>query len=253
MPKNHTKSNKLVSVLKELGLSEKEAGVYHAALALGTTTALTLSRATGIKRPTVYLAIESLKQKGLMSVLEKGFKKEYVAENPEKLAWIIDARRGMLDKYLADFASLYNAAGEKNIIQSFEGLDAMKAALEEGLASVRTEDDYFVISDTEQWLNLDREYFLHFAERRAKRKLNLKLLLLPSGETLRYKPFEHAFGSKVKIFPDSVSFSSNVSILPDRIVVSHMEPPYATLIVKNPALVKMWREVFLLLWNFLPS
>ena len=41
-------------ILREIGLSENEATIYLAALTRGPTTALYLSRASGIKRSTVY-------------------------------------------------------------------------------------------------------------------------------------------------------------------------------------------------------
>ena len=40
--------------LEKIGLNEKESRVYLVLLRLGPTTALALSRATEIKRPTVY-------------------------------------------------------------------------------------------------------------------------------------------------------------------------------------------------------
>jgi|SRR3989344_829968 len=57
--------------LQALGLSEKEAKVYLAALVLGPDTVQNIAKKAGINRPTAYLQIESLKEKGIISEVEK--------------------------------------------------------------------------------------------------------------------------------------------------------------------------------------
>ena len=74
--------NKLIHTLESLGLSENEAKVYYAALTLGPASILNIARAAGIKRTTVYSVVEALKQRGLMVLEVKGFKQNYVAQDP---------------------------------------------------------------------------------------------------------------------------------------------------------------------------
>ncbi len=62
------KNEQLVSILNDLGLSEKEARVYFAALSLGPSTILTLSHAAELKRTTIYALVDSLKKKGLIAI-----------------------------------------------------------------------------------------------------------------------------------------------------------------------------------------
>ena len=52
-------------LLTNLGLSEKSAQVYVAALSLGTSSVQTLAKKSGLKRPTAYSYIEELLQEGL--------------------------------------------------------------------------------------------------------------------------------------------------------------------------------------------
>ncbi len=53
--------------LKNAGLSENEAKVYLAALELGETSVYRLAKKSLVKRTTTYLAVETLKEKGLMN------------------------------------------------------------------------------------------------------------------------------------------------------------------------------------------
>ena len=102
------KSEKLTNILENLGLTENEAKVYLASLSLGQSTILKISRTAEIKRTTIYSVIESLKQKGLMKIEIKGWKKLFVAESPEKLDVMIKNRREELKSSLPEFLALYN-------------------------------------------------------------------------------------------------------------------------------------------------
>ena len=56
-------------VLTELNLTPREASVYTALLELGEGTPITLARKTGLKRTTIYLDLESLRQKQLAGLI----------------------------------------------------------------------------------------------------------------------------------------------------------------------------------------
>lgn len=99
------KTNKLFTTLTNLGLTEKEAKVYLANLALGPTTILQITRGAELKRTTVYSIIESLKQKGLINIEARGFKKLFVAENPERLESILEEKNNKIKKFFAGIFS----------------------------------------------------------------------------------------------------------------------------------------------------
>src|SRR4051812_8491190 len=93
----------LIKTLTDFGLSDKEALVYLTSLELGSSSVLKISKLSGLKRPTVYLIVDSLITKGLMSIEVKGFKKQYVAESPDRLEAIFNERKHELMKNLPYF------------------------------------------------------------------------------------------------------------------------------------------------------
>jgi sugar-specific transcriptional regulator TrmB len=103
--------NQLIKTLSSFGLSKNDALVYVAGLSLGPSTILKLSKEAGIKRTTTYSVVESLKQKGLIFVEQKGWKQYYVSENPEKLKSIIERKKENLQESLPSLLSLYNMHG----------------------------------------------------------------------------------------------------------------------------------------------
>jgi sugar-specific transcriptional regulator TrmB len=72
-------------VLTALGLDEKAAKIYLAALAVGTSSVQTLARKANLKRPTAYLHIEELVRQGLMQKVPIGKKDLYRALDPSAL------------------------------------------------------------------------------------------------------------------------------------------------------------------------
>lgn len=71
--------------LTNLGLSEKEAKVYLAALELGKCPVQKISQKAGVNRATTYFIIKGMMKKGLMSSYTEGKKQFFFAEAPEKL------------------------------------------------------------------------------------------------------------------------------------------------------------------------
>ena len=101
MNENHIKN------LQDFGLSAHEAGVYYAGLLLGPTTILKISRLSGIKRTSIYAIMDSLKNKGLMSIQLKGLKQLFVAENPDRLKSVLDQKQQSLQLVLPDFQKMF--------------------------------------------------------------------------------------------------------------------------------------------------
>lgn len=79
--------------LQKAGLNETEAKIYLAALELGQTSVSRIARKSGIKRTTVYLSLENLIHKGLMSQIVKDGKKYFFAEDPRNLERLMKRKK----------------------------------------------------------------------------------------------------------------------------------------------------------------
>ena len=249
MTKNTAKPNKLEKILVELGLTENEARVYFAALSLGPATVLRIASAAETKRTTVYSVVESLKQKGLMAVEVRGFKKLYTAENPEKLESMLETRRERFRTALPEFAALYNLKGGESFIKYYEGLEAVKSVYEGLIRDVRSHEDYLIISDQQQWMGLDEKYFKNFVERRAKLNINIRLLLQDSESAREAKKFERNYNETIKILPPKTALTTNLVIIPRRIVIHQLIPPVMAIVVENKSVIQLHRELFEIIWN----
>lgn len=121
----------LEKYLQEIGLNEKEAGVYLALLQVDSASIVDIAEKTKIKRPTVYVVIETLAKKGLVSEVEIGKKTHYAAEPPERLETFVERQKVVLDEHarrlkevIPQIKSIQREGGERPVIKFFDGKEA---------------------------------------------------------------------------------------------------------------------------------
>lgn len=237
--------------MEETGLSENEARVYLAALSLGPATILRIARAAEIKRTTAYSVTESLKQRGLMSVELRGFKQLFVAENPEKLESVLEARKNKFKESLPEFAALYNLKSGEGVVKYYEGLESVKNLYEKLLQDIRPREDYLVMSNATQWRELDEKWFEKFMEKRAKLPINIRLLLQDSEQAQQYKKFAKNYNFAVKILPKNTILTTSLTVTPQRVVMHQLIPPVMAIVIENESIIKTHREMFDIMWDAL--
>ena len=239
----------LLKVLQELGLSENESAVYLGALGSGPNTMQQLARASGVKRTTIYYVAESLKQKGLLKVEVRGFKKHYVAESPEKLDSMLLARRREFEQALPDLLALYNLKESASFIRYYEGIEGMKSVYDSLLADVRPGDDYLIMSEVERWYNLAPDFFQKFLERRAALDLKIRVLAVDSPRAREYLKSQPRYNWQVKLLPPGTALTTNLVTIPSKVVIHQTVPPVIALEIKNRSVVQLHREQFEIIWN----
>lgn len=251
MTKTSSKKAKdsLIKFLEDFGLSENEARVYSASLALGTSTIQRIAFQADLKRTTVYSIIESLRQKGLMNVVIDGLKKKYSSQDPERLETLLEERKRKLKEFMPGLSALFNMKGSSAVIKYFEGLNAVKQVYETMIKDMRPKDDYMVIANQDKWLSLDEEYFRDFTARRAKMDINIRMLFTEGEKAREWKKYEKNYNCRVKILPKDVAFSVDIVITPQKMVIQPLSAPIMAIVIENENVVKMQQEIFEILWK----
>jgi len=243
------KNYKLIQVLKEIGLNDKEAAVYLAAIGLGPTTILRLAANSGIKRTSVYSIVESLKIKGLMNLEVMGFKTRYAAAPPAALKAVLSNRLTVLDNCMSEFAEVYNTRNEYSIIRQYEGLPAIRGLYEELLDTVKPKDDYLVLTDLAKWESLDPRFFINFIRRRASKQLGLRILSVPSKSALRRQTYHRERGEHLRFLPKEMNLNTNLIITPKYVVFHQLVPPMDAIMLNNRRVIQLQMQIFDIIWR----
>lgn len=240
--------------LENLGLSEKEAKVYLAFLELGPETVQNIAKKANINRPTTYLQIESLKEKGLMSEFQKGKKTFYSAESPGRLLSFLgvlekdlEFKKGEIKRILPLLNDLFVGGGERPKVRFFEGLVGARA-MQEDLLSLKSKK-------IEAFTNLDKLFEIfpkHEDEYTKKRVANsIEAMVI---YTRKAGPVENASDlaklRKTKfIAVDRFPMTADVTIFDNKVALITYKAKPIGVIIEDSDIADAMRAIFYLIWN----
>jgi sugar-specific transcriptional regulator TrmB len=229
----------MLQELQDLGLSEKEAKIYLAALE--------------IVRPTTYLQIKSLMEKGLMSTYEEGKKTYFAPESPEALRRVLQQQKesiqskvSELDRLLPGLTQLFDTAGERPLVRFFPGKEGVAAVREEVLTT--KEKKLYIVFSPENLSRLFGEKYLDdYSERR-------KALGIHSQGIYTYKEnFDRVILDNLterrSFHPDVIPLSVDLFIFDDKLAVLSLEGALFGLIIQSTQITSSMKAIFNFLWS----
>src|SRR5689334_12275497 len=92
---NLEKKLKIQSALEKIGLTEKEALVYLTLTEIGEAAPSVIAKKAGLKRPTAYIILDQLVQKGLVGHLKKHDQKMF---SPIEPGFLLDYEKKKLEE-----------------------------------------------------------------------------------------------------------------------------------------------------------
>lgn len=129
-------------ILRDNGLTEKEARIYLSALAAGEATVALLARKSRLERPTVYGIVEKMKGKGLLSLAKRRGIQYVSALPPRVLVDRFKRSAGMAEQALPQLLEMAWSSPLKPRIRFHEGMDGLKEILRE-FAHSQTDTMFF--------------------------------------------------------------------------------------------------------------
>lgn len=156
-----------------LGLSEKEAAVYLAALELGDATVQPLAQKAGLRRTSLYHFIGNLVDLGLLERAKVRGRMHYRPRPPEELVSLQERRLEEIREALPQFAGLYNTSARKPRISYFEGPEQMRQVM---LEELKCKEAWY-LGPTQDVTDLLGERFMERLDRqRRERKVLLHVI-----------------------------------------------------------------------------
>lgn len=167
-------------LLKSLGFTDSESKMYLVSLEMGEASVQDLAKKAKVSRVTAYTVIEALMKSGLMSTVNRGKKKLFLAESPERLVSFVHARVKNMESTLREVESSIEELkllqrGEKPIVKMFVGKEGIKA-FQEDMLTVKPKETFEFCGNLERMIDLypteeNREFFNAVDRMRPKRKI----------------------------------------------------------------------------------
>lgn len=232
--------------LEKIGLSEKEARVYLAALELGQAPVQDISKKSGVNRATTYVILESLMKLGVMTTTEQGKKRLFVAESPQSLSHIIDEQRvdlerksEQLEEMMSKLESVYNLHPNKPIVRFYEGKEGLKTILEERLIDKPTTVRVFFPGEDVADIFTEREE-KEYREKRVKQKTKYKGIVSLSDLEKDYK----YSGDLTKVSSNEFPFETDIAVYKDKVSFSNLRGMVGGVVIENKAVAETMKSIF---------
>jgi len=177
------------SILKKIGLNDKEIKVYLTLLEYGAISVRGLADLSKINRGTVYDVLKKLQDQGLVSFYHEDTKQKFVAEEPAKLLDFLNQKEIELKH---NKASVKELIPELNLLQDrgdkrpssklYEGYRGLKFILNDVLFAMENEKkkEYYIYSATELSEDIKKSY-PNFTKARIKKGIVVKAISLAKG------------------------------------------------------------------------
>jgi DNA-binding MarR family transcriptional regulator len=242
----------LARSLEQIGLTDKEAKVYLALLSLESSTAYEIAQHCEVKKPTVYVILEDLRQKGLVLKVPHPKKALFAAKD---LSEYLAEQRGKLNAVQSMIPRLLGLGSvNKPKVYFYNGLRGMADALDYRFDSMRgktyhsfygnlVESDPRVIALYDRWDNEAVDAGMSF-----------DVIMPKSGLTLwqtGLKKLHDANAQQIRIkFLEEYSHPSNISIEIAEDFVRIDDAKFLTsTIIDDRATAEAMRQIFNIVWQ----
>lgn len=238
--------------LIKLGLSDKEAKVYLAALELGYDTVLNIAKKAAINRPTAYFILDSLQKKGIVTTFEKDKKTYFASESPDKLVTLlhqqkedIDQKQKEFENILPEFKALYNLPTEKPTVRFFEGRQGLLSMREDFLKTTDKKIEAMYCLDDLNKIFTDEEN-KNFTQRRTEKDIKTFAIYTSLKEPIQRpkSPGERRFIPFNK-FP----VTADITIYNNKVAIASLKSKLSGVIIENKEIANTMRSLFYLAWE----
>lgn len=243
----------LEKYLQEIGLNEKEAAIYLALLQVDAASVIDIAKKTGINRSTVYVVLEDLMKKGLVSETKSGKKIHYQAESPERLVAFVEGQRMVFEErsrrlpdIIPQIKSVQRASGERPMVKYFEGREA---ALSAHLLFFNAEDKegvgyFFFNRDLIEEIFSPNEMSA-VQKTRTGKQIRAKSLYTSAKTTLP----TNELSERIKIDGEKYPISCDISIYEDRVQIVAMGKSISTIFIHSKDVADTLKSLFRLAFD----
>jgi len=249
----------MLKILKQIGLKEKEIKVYLSILKLGSSPAQTIAIETGIKRTTVYLVLEKLKEIGLVGEIINKNKKLFFGEKPEKLLKIIQQKKqeikneeNRIIEILPQLERILQNKdkGTNEEIRHYQGKEGIWNIIENYLKS-RQDLYIFFPGKTYEHLGLSRILSDVTKKRRQIGKNKAYIITDYHAQNKKFFREEDMDFREIRFLPEISRFDSGILIYDRKIALVSLQEPYSSILIQNTEIFSLVKFMFDIIWQSL--
>lgn len=236
--------------LQDIGLNEKEARVYLAAMELGQSVVQDIAKKADVNRATTYFIIEELMKKGLMSSFYQGKKQHFMAEDPEKLKLFLKQqentlkeRQVLLEKALPQLKSVNIKGKDVPVVRYYEGVKGLRIMMDDLMTGG---DDTFDVIYSHDLLGkiLSSEENSEATDKRVHRGIKSRAIYTYSKGRI-----ETANSERIKLPTDKFPITCDIAIFDNKVRIASLNKKISGIMIEDEDIYKTMKTIFELAWE----
>ena len=251
------------SFLHSIGFTPQETSVYMYLLTHGESIVSVVAKRIGVKRPTVYQALETLQRRKIVSSVRKNGITHFTAENPETIVAFCNLQMQKAQEHLKKAQALQQqlhklqesgkaaSTEQRGDIQYYEGLAAVTDLIDETLTENAGERLCYCFGLNTYHTDLAGNDWQHYTRKRIGQKMFVKSLQPNTRAAIAYKKRDRKEMRETRLVPKNLFPSEcEINVIGDMIAmfsVSGRVP--AGLKLNNKKMATALRSLFLLAWE----
>jgi len=242
----------MLKELQEIGLSEKEARVYLAALEIGRATAEQLAKQAKVVRPTAYVQLESLMQKGLMSRYEEGKKTYFAPESPAYLRHVFEkeqaalgAKKKGLESMLPDLVRMFEGAGERPVVRFYSGKEGI-GTLREQMLEAKDKNILVLYSFDSLAAVFSEKEREEYSKRRSEKGIKARIIYNKKDGPF---PDDFKLTTRHNVSEDIFKVTNDIVIFDNKVAISNLQGTLFGVLVENAQIAESLRSIFEFIWE----
>ena len=242
----------MLNELTKIGLSNKEAKVYLAALELGKASIQDIAKKAGINRTTTYVMITELEKRGLVKPLKVGKRNYFVAESPDTIIDILKKEKQEIEnkeqeirEIIPELKTLYNIAPGRPKIRFYEGQEVYKKITDDILESGTKEILEIYNADLIKGLFSENET-KEYTRKRIAKGIRCRVLYTRSEG-----PFKNRLELAEERFYNQSQFpvSGDIMVYGNRIGMASLKGNMIGVIIESDEISETMKSLFNLAWK----
>lgn len=245
--------DKIIKNLTKYGLTNIEARIYMAILALESASVDKISKQAEVNRTSCYPVLERLKDQGLVGQVKKKGRTEFKASAPEKFYDLLDTKKESIEKIIPDLKSLFEISRGKPDVRFYEGEEGLKTVLNSILEEA---DELLVFGEGDSFLNAIPGWTDNYVEKRGGKSIKVKIILKASPAAVkaiqkrRSTDNKVSRNTKVRMLPEAYKIDcSSFDIYNNKIVLYSFKKPTNAVVIESRTISQLMRTVFGILWD----
>ena len=238
-------NEEVIRVLESIGLNKNEIIIYLDLIEVGESSAGDISKRTKIHRSNVYDTIKKLIEKGIVRELIKDNRRVFFPIAPKDILNYFKQKEYDLQKIIPEIEKIHSKPEEKNKVMVFEGIQAIRAAID-GLLELNK--PIFTYGIPKEVLDILGGFIHDFHKRRIAKKIPIRHIYNRDASK-RIKEQKQMKYTEARYLPYLYDTKIDTTICGNKVILWMWEPPFTVITIENEPIAKTYQSYFEILWR----